>query len=66
MPHAKNPEQWFRCPGFSNVGEISVAYDSAAFERALTFLVSREIFLEALFLWMIPFEPALQMVFIAF
>jgi hypothetical protein len=32
----------------------------------LTLLVSLEIFLEALFLWIIFFEPALLMVFIAF
>jgi hypothetical protein len=41
-------------------------YASAVLERVFTLLVSLEIFLEALFLWMIPFDFALLMVFIAF
>jgi hypothetical protein len=42
------------------------AYASAALERAFTFFVSLEIFLDAVFLWIIPLELALLIVFIAF
>jgi hypothetical protein len=65
IPQTKNPERL-------NALRVSVvymrlrAYASAVLERAFTFLVSLEIFLAALFLWIIPFELALLMVFIAF